>query len=265
MEELYSFSRLTTFHTCKYSYYLTYVLKLKRENNIYGFLGGKVHEILESLQREEISNYEAIDKFNNNFECGEILGMDFPTESSKEKYKMAITNYLENYKRVDVDEYYIEEYFEIPIGGVKMRGYIDLYTISDGVIDVYDYKTSSKFSKKDLETKKLQLIIYAIALQKKYPNLKIRNLYFDMCKYTLSKRGALVDRLNTSDTKEKGLLKIEFNKENIKQAEDFVRNTYEEIKEAERNKAWDKIETSFFCTNICSNYNFCTGAETLFD
>jgi len=41
--ELFSFSKLTTFHTCPYSYYLTYIKENPRKQNVYGYLGGKVH------------------------------------------------------------------------------------------------------------------------------------------------------------------------------------------------------------------------------
>ena len=63
-----------------------------------------------------------------------------------------------------------------------MMGFIDLiYWNEDGTIDVVDYKTSSQFSKKDFEEKKMQLLAYAYALQKE--GFKINRLYFNMLKY----------------------------------------------------------------------------------
>lgn len=258
--EKYSFSRLTTYHQCPHSYYLTYVKNpsTPRHDNIYSFMGSEVHELLEKMQQEIISNDEAKEIFLEKLAEADMIGHKFMTDNTKKKFTENLLRYFESYKPIKGVESYIEEYFELDIEGITMRGYIDLYTITDDkYIDIYDYKTSSKFSKKDLEIKKLQLIIYAIALREKYPNHIIRGLYFDMLKYTFNKRGTLKERIEVNDT-DRALLEIEFNDETEEQARNFIKNTYNEIKSDIFFEP--KIE-KFFCKNICSNYRYCEKAK----
>ena len=109
-------------------------------------MGSVTHEILEKLQQREIDNDKAIETFENAVTEADMLGYEWMSDSVKNKYIAAIKHYLDHYKPIECDEYFIEEYFEIPVGDKWMKGYIDLYTITDGVIDIYDYKTSSSSS-----------------------------------------------------------------------------------------------------------------------
>lgn len=231
---------------------------MPRKDNIYSLMGSTVHELLEELQQEKITIDTAKATFKERLKDAKIMGHKFMTDNTEKKFVNNIYGYFNKYSPIKDCEYFIEEYFETVIEGVIMRGYIDLYTIDGEWIDVYDYKTSSKFSKKDLETKKLQLIIYAIALQEKYPDKKIRGLYFDMLKYTFNERGTLKERQEYLDSDKKALVKIDYNDETIKQAKEFVRNTHKEIYSDIFYEP--KIEP-FFCKNICSNYEFCEKAK----
>lgn len=114
------------------------------------------------------------------------------------------------------------------------------------------------FSKKDMKEKQIQLILYALALQQKYPNKKIRNLYFDMLKYSDNK-GELVERIKYN-IGGKGLKKICFNELNIAMAKMFVIKRYREINSLDKNNigCWEKNINNFFCNNLCSNYEVCT-------
>lgn len=262
--ELFSFSKLTTFHTCPYSYYLTYIEKEDRKDNVYSFLGGKIHELLEYLQRGEKTKEEAKELFLEYLSETEILGYDFPTENSGNNFKECILDYFDNYEPFTEVDFQIEEYFEVEIGGIPVRGYIDIYTITDNkYIDIYDYKSSSKFSKKDLEVKKLQLVIYALALKEKYPDKEIRGLYFDMLKYSVNERGTVKERNKLCSTKERAFVEVPFDEENINQAIDFVRGTHNSIKDLDPldPDEWEANVSKFFCSNLCSNYSICPYIE----
>lgn len=260
-KELFSFSKLTTFKTCPLSYYYTYVKKGPREDNIYSFLGKEIHSCLEDLQQGLISKENAIDRFEMAVADADMLGFEFPTENSKNNFVECMILYFKNYKAfTDITDFGIEEYFEIDVSGVTMRGYIDIYTIEDDkYIDVYDYKSSSKFSKKDLEEKKIQLILYGIALKNKYPDKEVRSLNFDMCKYSKNKRGTLVER-NKADSQEvRGFVSIPFTEENIELATNFVKNIYDSINknDTENILDWEANKNPFFCKNLCSNFEIC--------
>ena len=77
----YSISRLEFFCDCQHEFYLTYVKGLRSEGeNIYGYLGSKVHEILEELQVGDITIEQALERYDESVEDAEILGLEFITK-----------------------------------------------------------------------------------------------------------------------------------------------------------------------------------------
>jgi hypothetical protein len=182
----YSFSKLSTSENCGWEYYLTYILKLKGKQNIYGAIGEAIHEICEKLQRKEINNQQALELFLSDLDDWKMLGMRFPSENIEKNFVECISHFFQNFKPIDCKNYEIERGYDILIGQTNtlLYGFIDLITfVDENTIDIIDYKSSSKFSKEDLEHKKMQLLIYAYGCIKQY-GLKIRKLGFNMLKYT---------------------------------------------------------------------------------
>lgn len=271
-EEVFSFSRISTFTNCPYSYYLAYVQYPKpyNEQNVYGEMGGICHECIEGLIKEELDIDAALDKFNEGLEDCDLLDMNFPSfkgdkELIKNNYTEAIKHYFDNYEQYveNPDKYAIEEYFEYTIEGVRFRGYIDYYYIVGDTLYCIDFKTSSKFSKKELEKKKLQLIIYGLYLQDKYPDKNIK-CYFDMLKYIKGKRGGLKERhkLDFVETGDRGMVEVEFNEENIEQLKTYISESMFEMdlldKECENDwKAMKDCKKSNFCRTLCGFRKTC--------
>ncbi|EGT3606862.1 RecB family exonuclease (plasmid) [Clostridium perfringens] len=181
---VYSFSKLSTYHHCKYAYFLQYIKKIKGRQNVYGATGESAHNASQDLVKGLINNDEAYDRFMTELEeTLDILGLNFPTEKSATNYKECVGDFILRYNPKH-DKYDIERGFDIKVGDSNsvMLGFIDLiYWNEDGSIDVVDYKTSSLFSKKDFEEKKMQLLAYAYALKKE--GFRINRLYFNMLKY----------------------------------------------------------------------------------
>lgn len=272
MTEKFSFSKISTFTNCPYSYYLNYVKDPKpyNEQNVYGQLGGTCHECIEEMIKGNIDENQAKDRFEEDlFEC-EILDMNFPSfkgdkELIKNNYVTAIHHYFDNFTlfHEKPDYHAIEEYFEYEIEGTLFRGYIDYYYIVGNDLYCIDFKTSSKFSKKDLEKKKLQLIIYGMYLKNKYPDKHIY-CYFDMLKYIKGKRGGLKERhkLDFLEEGERGMVEIPFNEDNINQLRAYVRSTIEEINHLDKEneddwKPIEKCEKSHFCKTLCGFRKMC--------
>lgn len=182
--EKFSFSKLSTYDHCPYSYYLTYIKKIRGKDTIYGIMGTASHENAQDLVEKKIDNEEAVERFLNSLEEAEnILEMRFPTDKTRGTYTECVSNFLENYNP-NYKEFDIEKGFDTLIGETQtlVYGFIDLIIHKEnGKIDVVDYKTSSDFSKKDFEKKKMQLLIYAKALQEE--GYQIDRLYFNMLKY----------------------------------------------------------------------------------
>lgn len=181
---VYSFSKLSTYRHCKYAYFLQYIKKIRSKDNIYGILGTEVHEVAQDLVKGLITNKQAhkrfLDELNN---VTEIYGLKFSSDKIYKNYKECMEHFILSYKP-NHSKYEIERGFDVKVADSKavMLGFIDLiYWNEDGTIDVVDYKTSSKFSKKDFQDKKMQLLAYAYAL--KQEGFKINKLYFNMIKY----------------------------------------------------------------------------------
>ena len=273
-KKIYSYSRLESYHNCPYAYYITYIEGNRSEHNIYSFLGSVVHELLEELQQKIINNDDAIEKFENAVTEADMLGYEWMSDSVKNKYIVAIKHYLEHYKPIKCDEYFIEEYFEIPVGDKWMKGYIDLYTITDGVIDIYDYKTSSSssFTGKDAYKKMRQMILYGIAIKQKHPDKEIRSMNFDMLKYykVPSKRSKLgytlkdrstIDILDFTTEFTPAYVSAEFTPEVVNEVTEYVCNTVNEIESLDKDlscyeKGFDP-KKDFFCKTLCSLRDRC--------
>ena len=183
-KNIFSFSKLMTFEQCPYSYYLSYIKHIKGEESIYSTMGTVSHESAQDLVEGKIDNAEALERFETALDDSiNVLGLKFPTEKSGDNFHQCMSSFLENYKP-NHDKYDIEKGFDVLMrdGKTLIMGFIDLIIHNeDGTIDVVDYKTSSKFSKKDFEHKKMQLLIYAKSLLEE--GYKINRLYFNMMKY----------------------------------------------------------------------------------
>ena len=273
-KKIYSYSRLENFNNCPYGYYITYVEGNRSEHNIYSFLGSVIHELLEELQQKLINNDDAIEKFESAITEADMLGYEWMSDSVKNKYIAARKHYLEHYKPIECDEYFIEEYFEIPVGDKWMKGYIDLYTITDGVIDIYDYKTSSSssFTGKDAYKKMRQMILYGIAIKQKYPDKEIRSMNFDMLKYYKipSKRSKLgytlkdrstIDILDFTTEFKPAYISADFTDEVIEEVTKYVCDTVNKIESLDDNiESYEKglnPNKDFFCKTLCGFRDRC--------
>ncbi|MGL5189866.1 MAG: PD-(D/E)XK nuclease family protein, partial [Cetobacterium sp.] len=90
---LWSYSRLSKYHNCKYEYYLGYILRPKNpRDNVYSTLGGIVHECLEGFIKKEYSREQMIQKFELIYSDCKIPKIDntvilkFPSEKIEKNY-----------------------------------------------------------------------------------------------------------------------------------------------------------------------------------
>ena len=100
--ERYSFSKLNSFHTCKYGYYQRYILGLKGEGNCYSSYGTLVHSIMERYAKGELKLNELADVFD--WEFDNAIPEPFPTKMFGNPYDMRGNyykdgiNFLSNFK-----------------------------------------------------------------------------------------------------------------------------------------------------------------------
>ena len=275
MSDIWSFSKLSSYHNCAYAWYLTYVLHEKGEDNVYGVLGNSIHDCLESMCKDEMTIEEAKEKFKQDYDMCKFLGMNFPTENTEKKYIYDIEHAFDFFEKPKgrLEE---ERYIEFEIENKKFRGYVDLIIFDDEkkTIQVLDWKSSSRFSKRDLESHKVfQLILYSMYLEKEYPDYKILNPVFYMLKYARVKndvtgRESIRERIDIDDTihevLEPYIVEVQYNdnmKDKLKQYINEVTLDIAFNDEEEESDWYPTVEelrnNTFYCKNLCGHKKKC--------
>lgn len=258
--EKYSFSKLSTFHECRMQYFLQYIMKMPQKENIYSNLGSCIHEILEKRQKNNQFDIDNdVEKFIDEVETSEMFGIDFPNEKIKNDYINCIIHCLKTLKPFN-GKTEIEKELNFEIDNIKIVGYVDcIHHLENGKIDIYDYKTSSLYSKKQLEEKAMQLILYAIGLEKE--GYEINSISWIFLKYATIqgvRKEKNIKRSELTDNQEfePCIYKWEYNEKEKQRAIDWVKNTVEEINNCKEFNEWEakKITkyNSFGCQHICS-------------
>ena len=185
---IWSYSRLGTFHNCELEYYNTYIKKNRGIGNCYTFLGSELHSYIEDAYRENKTNFDDFNQVIHDklFEM-DIMGMDFPSEKIKESYVKDLDHFTKNFKKLS-GNFELEKPFLLNVDNIYIRGFID-FVLTEKIengnskVTVIDWKSSSKFTgKKKLLEAGRQLVIYKLALEQT-SDLKIDNVKWCMLKY----------------------------------------------------------------------------------
>lgn len=187
MANFFSFSRVNSFENCRLQYKYKYIDKVKSEvETIEAFLGNQVHETLKEfydLVKNRvikpkgwlISKYEELWK-KNYHEGIKIVRNEYSPEDYYEKGKQCLLDYYEEFKNFDQTKVVKTEepiYFrlqheekEYPFFGILDR--LD-WNDKEKIFEIHDYKTSSTLMTQEEAEKDLQLPLYQLALQSKWP------------------------------------------------------------------------------------------------
>lgn len=186
---VYSFSKLETINNCLYEAYLTYVKKLRdqQEPNVYSGLGTAVHDTLELIMNGKATEGDLLPALQSELDNMDTLGISFPkgrdgSDSIREGWIADMVDFCNTYKapkgKFETETFFL---YQTPAGNY-LQGYIDLTRIrKDGSIDIYDYKTSSMYRGADLKDHSRQLTLYAMA--KEQEGCVVRNIAWIFLKY----------------------------------------------------------------------------------
>lgn len=260
---VYSYSKLTCFEQCSYQFFKKYVLKEEKRESIYALAGTSTHEAVERIQSGELTNEEALEKWKEEMNFHSFLGYEFTTEKTKTNFIESIEHFIKNYKPIP-GTVEIEKEFMLDVEGHKLRGFIDLLVHNDdGTISIIDLKTSSKYSKHDLDKHARQLIIYALAMEQQ--GFEVRDISWNMMKYCVvnGKRGKKVilrSKLEKGMEFEDYIVSYPLDEKTKEDTKKWIVNTIEEIES--KDDLFDEWKTcegnDFYCSNLCS---FCDTCE----
>ncbi|OHD79161.1 MAG: hypothetical protein A2355_06155 [Spirochaetes bacterium RIFOXYB1_FULL_32_8] len=181
---LWSWSRYNTYKNSIYEYYLKYIARVKedRDDGIYGVSGNACHGILENFYSKKIEYEDMLQEYENalfTFNAGE-LKYDRTNEEKNSnianKYENCIRHFFQNHNIIN-KKVEIEKFIIIKIDRFVFQGYIDFIHKEDNCFIITDWKTSSIYSGKKIDSEKGQLILYAEGIKQlgvPLENIKIR-------------------------------------------------------------------------------------------
>lgn len=196
-EKVFSYSKINSLNGCLYDFYLSYLLKERSPNNIWGIMGGVVHDDIESYYHGDITLEDAKKNLQKKVIESELVGVTFPEETHKDNYMKNIFNFYDNHvkmKYLPKENTMMTEVFclyQTPNTKQWIQMYIDVLTMDvttdeDGkkipVFQIGDWKTSAKFDKKKLQEAKNQLVLYALGIEEQTGH-KVDKVYWNMLKY----------------------------------------------------------------------------------
>jgi len=183
--ELFSHSRLSSFEDCAKKYEYRYLLKIPRDvESIEGFVGKRVHEVLERLYiaagkghvptlPQVLHRYNAL--FDEHYDASRVRIVK--TENSPDDYRangeLSLSNYYRRHYPFDADETLgLEEHVVFDLdesGRYGIQGYVDrISRTRDGTIEIHDYKTSRWVPNQAKIDADRQLAFYQIGIAGRY-------------------------------------------------------------------------------------------------
>jgi len=241
----YSFSKLSSFHTCPLQYHKNYIEREKGEDNPFSTYGSFCHSVLEDYFNGKLSNYELEAKYEEEFQTIIDSGGISMLISSKngvfekdltENYYESGLTYFQTFDGMpELNVLGVEDHFDLLLNykGKKFmfQGFIDLVAEKDGELVIVDHKSKSKFKNKDEKKKYVrQLALYSIYASYKYEK-PVKEVWFNQFRIG-------------------EMTKFELTDEIISEALDWAVDTIEQI---EGEILWlPNQESVFFCENLCN-------------
>ena len=238
---VWSFSRLSSFNTCKMMWYLTYIRNCERRDNFFSQYGTFSHEVFEKYNKGELELFDIPDFICYNYD----KNITIPAPPNNyvdlgEKYRFRLMEYFSNFngwndKTVGTEK---EVEFTLNLCGMdrKFTGFIDRLSIdNDGNYIVTDYKSRGKFkSENEIEEYLHQPYLYSIAVKEEYGKYP-KKLVFELFKENITcERNFTIKGLNKAK----------------KWAECVIKNIYDEVE-------FPPNYSEFFCNYICSCAESC--------
>jgi len=184
VDQIWSWSRYHTYKTSKYEYYLKYVAKIQEDRNdsIYSFSGNTCHNIMEEFYTNKIKYEDMISQYESELDMFNLAELKYDRSNADKnaviakKYEECIRHFFRHHnvmtRKVD-----LERFIVVKIGEYLFQGYIDCIHREGDIFVITDFKTSSIYKGKKIDSEKGQLVLYAEALRQlgvPLENIKIR-------------------------------------------------------------------------------------------
>ena len=192
VDRLWSWSRVNTYLTSPYEYFLQYIKHEKplQDDSAYAPLGTVAHDLLEEYYSNKIKKDEMADKFEESWMEQITLGNlkfnrsdDERNESIKSKYYDNLIHYFNNFNPLTYKAF-LEKFISVKVKDYVLQGYADIiWKDNDGYTHIGDFKTSSIYKGDNLKQKSGQLMLYALGLNQIGIPLDKIKIEFNFLKY----------------------------------------------------------------------------------
>lgn len=238
----FSYSSLSTFHTCKYSWYLTYIEKVSRAGNWWADYGTLIHQTMEKYFAEELETFELTDYVFENYE--DII-QSKPSFLVKEDVYIADTKRFFDEFRFPRDDYevkFIEDKIDVDLEyKLVVKPDLVLKEKATGKHILIDYKTSLIYKKGKLDEEKLTGYVYQMTMY----SIFLRNIGIEIDEVWL---------WFIRDTGDKVFYKFIPTDELQREVDKWILDTITAIRNEEE---FTPNINKFFCQNLCSVSKFC--------
>lgn len=242
----FSYSSLSTFGTCAYSWYLTYINEEARDNNFFGQYGSLIHEVLETYWEGKVERENMAGMFKSLFDTRvNISPPPFPKNMEAGYYNDGVT-FFESF---DMNR---DEYDVLMIEGLIRSSYKDIPLVvkpdlllrhkETGEVFLMDYKTAKPIDKRTntLVSAKIaeyekQLLLYAYFINKERT-------------YKVDKISLLFVRLGIEHF-------VEVTEEKVQNTLDWLETAVNSIRA--ENEFVANTSNAYFCNNLCSVRRAC--------
>lgn len=194
VSRIWSWSRVNTFMTSHYEYYLKYVKHIQEDRTDCGYtsLGSLCHDTLDDYYEGKIAYEDMESQLNDGWLTAiDIADLkldrndDEHDKNLKEKYKLDVQHFFKNHVKYN-HKLLVEKPVITNVNSNIFVGYADaIYKDDDGDYYIIDFKTSSAsgFTGKSLEKKSTQLVLYSMALIQAGIDIERVHPCFNMLKY----------------------------------------------------------------------------------
>lgn len=240
----YSFSSVTTFETCKYAFYLTYIEIKDRSDNAYAQFGSLIHLCLQKFFEGELESFELSNFYKNNYSKYVVNSFPIFHKNAAETYYNNGLAFFDNFS-FDKEKYdikIIEDSIESKYNEIDLivKPDLVLFDKERKKTILTDFKTANGYKNGKLDMSKM----------KGY--LKQMYLY---ATFLWIQKNIIIDEIQIWFVINN---KIEAIPLDIYKAQDNLEwfiNTIKEIKKEEKFEA--NTNNQFFCNNLCNVGSIC--------
>lgn len=237
-KERYSFTKLSTFLTCPYGFYLKYVLNQKGIGNAFSSYGSFIHELLEQNAKGEVEVWDLPEMYEWGFDTA--VPEKFPRNkyvSLRDSYYKRGLDFLKSFQGYSGFKILgVEQAFEYEVDDFIFNGVIDIILKDEsGKLIIRDYKSKSSFKSKQEKTEYArQLYLYSM--------------------YVKNRFGRFPDELQFLMFKKKKPETIVFDEKTYNETIQWMKDTVKTIREA---FAFPPKCSWFYANNLCDHREYC--------